>query len=224
MKRLLTILALLFVITPFALAQDDMKDVFPGDSVKIHQKVYKSRHMLGVKYGYHISGASFTPDIKPSSIMSPVNLSVLYTYYHDLWDMFPIFGIQTGVKYSTEGFESEWGYAEKYDVLELPLISQFNYLIGGHFRIMANAGTFYSYRLRTYDPEGWDRNDIRHDYGFIFGGGIGLAFGPFELQIEGNYKRSVCSLYQPLKLSDEYWIYGYEQQIMLSAALFINLW
>ena len=38
---------------------------------------------------------------------------------------------------------------------------------------------------------GWDRYDLRHDYGILAGAGLAVVFKPFEIQIEGNYKYSL---------------------------------
>ena len=185
---------------------------------------FKSSHLIGVKYSYNICGAYFTPDISPSYIHTPLNLSLLYTYYHDLWGLMPYFGLQFGVKYGTEGFNSEWGYSEKYDYIEIPLTSQFTYRVNKNLRLLLDVGTYYAYRIKSYKEGGFDALDIRNDYGINAGAGFGLIFGPIELHIQANVKRGFCSVYQPQKLSDEYWLYGYNQQLNFSVGLHYNLY
>ena len=221
--------------TVITMAQDSA--TISGTVGKNGKKIlkYPPYHMIGVQYSYDISGISFSPDITPKSTMQPINLAVLYTCYMSLWDMMPYFGIQTGVRYTSEGFTSGWNNCNgTYKVLEAPLISQFNYRIGP-IRILLDGGCYWGYRLsvsriltddytgETTTSTSFDSNDIREDYGFIFGGGFGVILGPVELHIEANYKRSMCSVYQTTKISDEYWLFGYGHQIRFSAGINIHI-
>ena len=153
-----------------------------------------------------------------------MNFSLLYTYYHALWDQLFNFGVQFGVKYGEEGYASkyeQWG--ERYKIVEVPLVSQFK-IDFSRFRLLVNAGGYYGYRLSTERESGWDRYDLRHDYGILAGAGLAVVFKPFEIQIEGNYKYSLCSIYHTNKFSDEYWMLCYPRNIMLSVGLFVHLW
>ncbi|MCI2081684.1 MAG: PorT family protein [Bacteroidales bacterium] len=208
----------------------------PDTAGKKKVLAFPPQHMIGIQYSYDFSGISFSPDIEPKGIVSPVNVALLYTCYMSLWDMMPYFGLQTGLRYTTEGFTSSWEDCNgTYNELEVPLISQFNYKIGKHLRIIANGGCYYGYRLSvsrtvTDDYSGeqtvsntFDDKDIRNDYGYIFGGGVGLIFGPVEVHIEANYKRAMCSVYQTTKISDEYWLFGYSNQLRFSIGLNLHI-
>lgn len=216
--------------------KDTLLTLDPADSLKAAGPKYPMEHLLGLQYSYDLSGIGFTPDIEPKGITAPVNAALLYTCYMSLWDLMPYFGFQTGVRYTTEGFTSSWaGCNGTYKLLEVPLVSQFNFKIGRHFRILVNGGCYYAYRLSvdrilTDDITGeqtpsstFDDMDIRNDYGFIFGGGCGLIFGPLEFHFEANYKRAMCSVYQPLKISNEYWLFGYSHQLRFSAGINIHI-
>ena len=214
-----------------------------ADSATVSGKVVKGKKtlkyppysLIGVQYSYDISGIGFSPDISPKSTMQPINAAVLYTRYMSLWDMMPFFGFQTGIRYTTEGFTSEWQNCNgTYKLLEVPLISQFNYRIGP-LRLLVDGGCYYGYRLSvertiTDDYTGttsistaFDAKDIRNDYGFIFGGGLGFIVGPVELHLEATYKRAMVSVYQTNKISDEYWLFGYGHQLRFSAGIHIHL-
>lgn len=222
MKKAAILIFLLF-FSFHIFAQDIVESPDTLIIAKKVEKKYKSIHMLGVKYSYNISGVNFTPSLGEVDINTPINISLLYTYYHDLWDFLPNFGLQFGVKYGEEGYSSTYSYNEKYKILEFPLISQFR-IDFSRFRFLINIGTYYGYRLSTDKEGGFDQYDIRHDYGVIGGAGLGFVFNPFELHLEGNYKYSFCSVYHTNKISDEYWLFGYSHNIMISLALFIHLW
>ncbi len=185
---------------------------------------YKSIHMLGVKYAYNISGISVNPSIGEEYAYIPMNISLLYTYYHALWDYMPNFGVQCGIKYGQEGYSStNEKYGEICKIVEVPLISQFR-IDFSRFRLLVDLGTYYGYRLSTDKPGGFDQYDLRHDYGIIAGAGLAVIFKPLEIQIEGSYKYSLCSMYQTNKISDMYWIFAYPRNIMLSVSMFVHLW
>lgn len=202
----------------------DLEDDFVNIDSIAPPKKFKSIHMLGVRYGYSFCTVSSTPTVGEEYLHSPLNVSLLYTYYHALWDQLFNFGIQVGVKYGEEGYTSkyeEWG--ERYKIVEIPLVSQFK-IDFSRFRLLVNAGGYYGYRTSIARESGWDQYDIRHDYGVLAGGGLAIVFKPFEIQIEGNYKFSLCSIYHTNKFSDLYWISCYPRNIMLSVGLFVHLW
>jgi hypothetical protein len=202
----------------------DLDDDFVNiDTIAPPQK-FKSIHMLGVRYGYSFCTVSSSPTVGEEYLFCPMNFSLLYTYYHALWNQLFNFGVQFGVKYGEEGYASkyeQWG--ERYKIIEVPLVSQFK-IDFSRFRFLVNAGGYYGYRLSTARESGWDRYDLRHDYGILAGAGLAVVFKPFEIQIEGNYKYSLCSIYHTNKFSDEYWMLCYPRNIMLSVGLFVHLW
>jgi len=187
-------------------------------------KKYKSRHMLGVKYSYDICNVSSNPSIGEKLYFSPVNVSLLYTYYHDLWDYLDIFGLQMGVKYGREGYNSEYGgWGESVQMLQFPLGTQLH-INFWKMRLLINLGCYYGYKLSTSKPEGFDENDIRHDYGAYGGAGVGMVFGAFEFHLEANYQFSLCSMYHVNKYSELYWLTAYPRNLCISAGIFVNLW
>lgn len=198
---------------------DDFKDI---DTVKVGQK-FHNIHMIGVKYGYTLATVSSSPSLHEGYIQAPYNFSLLYTCYHAMWDYMPYFGFQTGIKYGEEGYSSDLdGYGERYKKVEIPLIAQFK-IDFSRFRILANLGTYYGYRLSTDKEGGFDRYDIRNDYGIIGGAGFAVIFEPLEFQIEANYQYSLCSVYHTNKMSDMYWLITYPRNILISFGVFIHL-
>lgn len=202
----------------------DLEDDFANLDTVARGPKYKSIHMLGVKYSYDLCYVNSSPSIGAGYYHSPLNYSLLYTYYHPLWDQLFVFGIQTGVKYGKQGYTSEYeGFGQVNKYVEVPLISQFK-IDFSIFRLLVDLGPYYSYRLDTDKPDGFDEFDIRNDYGIIGGAGFALVLGPVELQIEGQYKYSLCSMYHTYKLSDQYWLFTYPRNVVLSASLFVHLW
>lgn len=228
MKKFAIIAALLLSLLQ-ARAQDysfitELPDDFASIDTVAPPKQYKSIHMVGVKYGVNISNVSTQPSVKESKVITHNNISVLYTYYHALWDKLFNFGLQTGVKHGYEGYASELAsYGEICEIAEVPLISQFK-IDFSRFRILVDVGAYGGYRLSTDKEGGFDKYDQRVDYGIIGGAGIAVVFKPFELQIEGGYKRSFASMYHTNKYSDIYWMFTYPTNIMVSASLFVHLW
>lgn len=187
-------------------------------------KKFKSRHMLGVKYSYDICNVSANPDLGQQPYFSPLNISLMYTYYHDLWDYLDIFGLQFGVKYGRMGYNSDYGgWGESVQMLQFPLGTQVH-INFWKMRILFNLGAFYGYKLSTDKPGGFDESDIRHDYGVYGGGGAAFVFGAVELHLEANYQFSLCSMYHTYKYSDLYWLTAYPRNLCISAGIFINLW
>lgn len=227
--RIMILAALMLLPSVRSFAQDDqfifdMPDDFAEMDTLPQPQRFKSIHMVGVKYSYDLCYVNSSPRVGQSYLYSPVNLEIAYTYYHALWDHLFNFGLQVGVKYGTKGYKSEYaGYGDVNTVIEFPLISQFKIDVS-RFRILADIGPYYGYRLDTAKPEGWDQYDIRHDYGFIGGVGVAMVFGRFDLQVEGCYQYSLCSMYHTNKFSDVYWLFTCPRNILLSAGIFFHLW
>ncbi len=228
MRKAIVSLALLLTVLT-ARAQDysfitEMPDDFASIDTVAPPKQFKSIHMVGVKYGVNLSGISTQPSLRESRVLTYNNISVLYTYYHALWDKLFNFGLQTGLKHGYEGYASELsGYGEICEMVEVPLISQFK-IDFSIFRLLVDVGAYGGYRLSTDREGGFDRYDQRYDYGIVGGAGIAVVFNPFEIQLEGCYKRSFASMYHTNKYSDIYWMFTYPTNIMFSASLFVHLW
>ena len=202
----------------------ELKDDFADLDTLPAPKRFKSLHMIGVRYSYDLCNVSSSPSIGESFLSCPLNFSLVFTYYHPLWDQLNLFGLQLGTKYGTMGYESQysnWGEAVTY--LKGFAGSQLKFDFS-RYRVLVNAGTYYAYKLATDKPAGFDEYDIRHDYGVYAGGGFAIVLGPVELQLEGNYQFSFCSMYHTNKYSDLYWITAYPRNLSLSAGLFFHLW
>ena len=137
MRPLLRILAaaLLSVIPLSVHAQknDTIPKIQPGvqwDTAIVIKPVKAPEHLIGVKYDFAFTGVSMTPKMGIKSINSPVNVSLLYTYYHPLWSVIDLFGIQTGFRYTAYGFRNDEYAFENFEqtvsVVELPFLSAFH--------------------------------------------------------------------------------------------------
>lgn len=199
----------------------------------------EAQHLIGVRGGYNISGIDFQRNDQPKPISTIINFSFLYTYYHPMWEMFPFFGIQTGISYTEQGYSLPGYHPELYDttryrVLTVPLVSQFH-IDFWKMRLLVNIGAFGGYRMsakesyylseneRVSGKYKFDCYDIRPDYGFIGGGGLAFKIDPFELHFECNYSYSLSLLYNPRKLSNSYYIYIYPHQLVFSLGLHYRL-
>ena len=90
--------------------RDTIPAIKPGiqwDTAVVIKPVKASEHLLGVKYDFSFTGVTMTPEMGVKAINSPINVAVLYTYYHPLWSVIDIFGIQTGFRYTTYGFVND---------------------------------------------------------------------------------------------------------------------
>lgn len=230
MKRVCLIIFVLCISCIAASAQENNRIVFPmNDDFKDidtlpQAKKFKSAHKIGFKYSYEICNISCTPNVGQEAVLSPVNVAFSYTYHSALWDYINIFGLQMNLKYGRQGYSSPYnGWGEMNDIAEGQLLSQLH-LDAGMFSILVNIGPYYAYRLSTDKESGFDQYDIRHDYGVFGGGGIALKFNRFELQFEGGYKYSLCSMYHTNKYSDLYWVLAYPKNISISAGIHYTLW
>ena len=171
---------LLTLISVSLRAQDDTVKIQPGiqwDTAIVVKPTHKPEHLIGVRYDYSFTGVSMTPEMGTKSINSPVNIAVLYTYYHPLWSVIDIFGIQTGLRYTRYGFvNSEYNFErfqQTVSVIELPLISAFHVDIGEHCRIrnciidkhnVIPRGTIIGYD-REEDAKRYPVVDLGPEYG-----------------------------------------------------------
>ena len=226
------LLLLLCVLAPLcASAQDDnfifeMPDDFSEIDTLPPPVKYKSLHMIGVQYGVTYSDIIVTPKIGQDAIWTFNSMGVYYTYFHALWDHLYNFGLQVGVKYSKQGYASEYStYGEICKVVEMPILSKFKVdFAHERFRLLINLGPFVGYRLATDKEEGFDKYDQRYAYGIMGGVGLAVVFKPLEFHIEGNYQYSLGSMYHANKYSDIYWMYAYPSNICITASLHFHLW
>ena len=203
-----------------------------------------AQHMVGLRGGYALSGVHFKFYDTQKNIGTPINFSLLYTYYHSLWGINSIFGIQTGLNYAEQGFIQtfpnypDYQITTRYRVVEVPLISQFH-IDFWKMRLLINIGAFAGYRLSATEEEPQNRSkpleniikkdyifdcyDRRADFGFIGGGGLAFRLKYFEIQLECNYQYSLSMLYHPRKESNLYYLYTFPHQLIFSTALFVPL-
>ncbi len=190
----------------------------------------KNEHLIGVRGAYNISGVDFTPKGEQSSLSTVKNISLVYTYYHSLWDIMPHFGFQAELSYQEQGYKVN-DKEHLMTVVKLPLVSQFH-VDFWKMRLLVNVGGFVGYRLKKVVrdvptgvevEESFDRYDNRGDFGFIAGGGLAYKLKPFEIHLECNYHYSLSNLYHPKKFSDNDQIFTYPNQLLMSVALYFHL-
>lgn len=183
----------------------------------------KREHLVGVRAGYNISSMDTRPDLGAKGITTYQNFSLIYTLYHDLWGTINLFGFQAGISKSEQGYKlGEDIY--RYDVITIPLISQFHFDFW-KMRLLINAGGFTGYRINKInaDGSGFDEFDNRFDSGFIAGGGLAFILKPFEIHLEGNYNYSLSYLHNPKKYSETDYLFTYPHQLIFSLTLNFHL-
>lgn len=222
-RHILIIALFVTVGTTAAKAQGGFVEIDTTFSKKV--TVRPTEHLLGVRYSYDITGVHFAPDLKAEQVHTYKNYSILYTYYHNLWDVWSFFGIQFGAKYCQYGFTSYYNIDnmdQTLTAIEVPLVTQLKYDVGKHLRLMLDIGGFAGYRLSTDNPKGFDQFDQRWDYGAQGGGGVALKFHPFEIHFEVLYQYSFAFLYHPEKLSTDWWLYSYPNRLSFNVGLHFN--
>ncbi len=179
-------------------------------------------HFIGFRGGYNISGLDTRPDFEYTTISTTENYSLVYTYYHSLWGTINIFGFQTGIAKSSQGYETPDGI-NRYEVISIPFISQFHFDFW-KMRLLLNAGGFGGIRTsrNNFDGSGFDEFDNKIDYGFIAGGGVAFVFKPIEIHIEGNYQYSLSYLHKPDKFSETDFVFTYPKQLIISLTLNVH--
>lgn len=193
------------------------------DSTVKEEARFKPTGMIGIRGSYQINGVSSSPDIGQSGLNTYRNISLVYTYYNSLWNMMNNFGLQVAAKYGEWGFNSSYVESEHLTYAELSMLSHFHFDFS-RFRFILGLGPYAGYRLKSLkENDSWDKYDNRFDYGLMGGAGFAVIFGPFELQIEGDYQYSLSSVYHMNKYSDEYWVNLYPRNIVVNLTLFYHL-
>ena len=98
LRRIITVTVLMFTALSLY-GQTDTAKIKPGvqwDTAIVVKPIRYPEHLIGVRYDYSFTGVTMTPDMGIKSVNSPVNVAVLYTYYHPLWNVIDLFGLQTG--------------------------------------------------------------------------------------------------------------------------------
>ncbi len=198
------------------------------DTVTVYRPVHKPEHLIGLRYDYSFCNVTMTPDLKPVGIGTPLNFSILYTYYQPKWATLDFFGLQTGFRFTQFGFKNgEYVYPnfeQKVSSFEFLLLSAFHYDIKEQFRVLLSIGPFAGYRAFTTKDNGFDCYDVRFDYGVE--GGLGFAYrlkDMMEFHLEGVFKYGLSMLYQPEKFSSISWIYTYPWQLSICFGIHFRL-
>ena len=202
--------------------EDDLSILIQDSTVK-EQTRFKPTGMIGIRGSYQLNGVNASIDMMETGLNTYKNFSIVYTYYNSLWNMMSNFGIQAAAKYGEWGFDSSYLESEHFNYAELSLLSQFHFDFS-RFRFLIGLRPYAGYRLKSLkENDSWDKYDNRFDYGLMGGAGFAVIFGPFELQIEGDYQYSLSSIYNMTKYSDEYWIPVTPRNIVLNLTLFYHL-
>lgn len=195
-------------------------------------------HLIGVNYSVGWGGLYVVPTTASIREFSPFGVGFTYTYLQDLWGTMSYFGLQTGLRYSKEGFSYE-DYKQEpyrttfYEEAELPFTSLFHIeIMNGYVRLLANAGVYFGYRVKVNRPylesddfaaTDWEDTDNRFDYGIRAGGGFAIVLAPVEIHFECTYKHSFSPLADPAKNSEYFYNYTYPTQILLSVGLHFQI-
>lgn len=205
--------------------QDSLETIAPLDTVKTHKVVYPE-HLIGIRYSYCITNVNTNVDVNQKGYNSPLNLELLYTYYHPMWGYIGFFGLQTGIRYTSFGFTTEptrRNFDEIVTTLQLPVFSAFHFDVGKYIRFFINLGPYVGYRLTTSKEEGWDCFDKRFEWGVEAQGGIGLRFGRVEFHLGAGYQYCFAFLFDPEKFSSDNWLYSYPTSLSIGAGLHFKL-
>ena len=202
--------------------------------------------MIGIHYGMGLSSVMWNPMQKQEMLLMPYNVGVTFTRYGKMFGFMPFFGFQVGLLYTQEGYQFKYNEERDYiykvegaekavmDVIEMPLMSHIH-VDFWNMKILANIGCYAGYRLnieRFPGKTGYVRpelqysftdTDRRMDYGIKGGVGFGFIFDPIEIHIQGMYKYSLSSLYDPDYYSPYYYRYAYPSNIVITAGIHYQL-
>ena len=217
------------------------------DTVSIRKKLELNDYtMVGVQYGAGLSQVMWNPTQKQDMVFIPFNIGVTYTRYGKMFGYMPYFGMQAGLFYTQEGYQFKYDEEDDYtptlegaekaimNVVELPVLSHIH-VDFWKMKLIVNIGCYGGYRLSIHRFPGKNgsvkeeiansflETDRRFDYGIKGGVGIGLVFDPIEIHIQGMYKHSFSTLYQPDYSSKYYYKYAYPSNIIISAGLHFQL-
>lgn len=199
---------------------------FKDAGTKIKDSSVLYMHLVGVKWGYAMSGVTFRHTNLHKGIKSPMNAGIYYTYLHSMLGTMPYFGIQTGLAstqvgytHVTEVIDGENIEEEQaYSAIELPLVALFRGDMK-RVRIYLGAGGYLSYIYDTDLPDGIPSTTKRGSFGLIGQAGLAIKIHPFELQIEAAYKYGLTPFLDHDFYSQDQWIYSHSTQIQISAGL-----
>lgn len=195
-----------------------------GSKIKDSSVLYM--HLVGVKWGYALSGVSYTHTNEHKGIKSPMNFGVYYTYLHSLLGTMPYFGLQTGLATTQVGYthvteinENEFKEEEQvYSAVELPLLSLFRVDMK-RIRLMLGIGGYLSYIYDTELPNGIPATTNKGSFGIMGQVGMAVKLKRFELHIEGGYKYGLTPFVDHKIYSEDQWVYSHATQMQVSVGL-----
>ncbi len=202
--------------------------------------------MIGIHYGMGLSRVMWNPTQKQDMLLMPYNIGVTFTRHGKMFGYMPFFGFQIGLLYTQEGYQFKYNEERDYvykvegaekaimDVVEMPFMAHMHFDFW-NMKILANIGCYAGYRLSIerfpgktgfVNPElqhSFKDTDRRLDYGIKGGVGFGFVFDPFEIHIQGMYKHSLGTLYDPDYSSEYYYRYAYPSNIIITAGIHYQL-
>ncbi len=202
--------------------------------------------MIGIHYGMGLSRVMWNPTQQQDMLLMPYNVGITYTKYGKMFGFMPFFGFQVGLLYTQEGYQFKYNEERNYvykvegaekailDVIEMPLLAHMHFDFW-NMKILANIGCYAGYRIGIerfpgktgyVNPElehAFKNTDRRMDYGIKGGIGFGFVFDPIEIHIQGMYKHSLSSLYEPDYYSPYYYRYAYPSNIIITAGIHYQL-
>ena len=202
--------------------------------------------MIGIHYGMGLSRVMWNPTQKQDMLLMPYNIGVTFTRHGKMFGYMPFFGFQIGLLYTQEGYQFKYNEERDYvykvegaekaimDVVEMPFMAHMHFDFW-NMKILANIGCYAGYRLSIerfpgktgfVNPElqhSFKDTDRRLDYGIKGGVGFGFVFDPFEIHIQGMYKHSLGTLYDPYYSSEYYYRYAYPSNIIITAGIHYQL-
>lgn len=202
--------------------------------------------MIGIHYGMGLSRVMWNPTQQQDMLLMPYNVGITYTKYGKMFGFMPFFGFQVGLLYTQEGYQFKYNEERNYvykvegaekailDVIEMPLLAHMHFDFW-NMKILANIGCYAGYRIGierfpgktgSVNPElehAFKDTDRRMDYGIKGGFGFGFVFDPIEIHIQGMYKHSLSSLYEPDYYSPYYYRYAYPSNIIITAGIHYQL-
>lgn len=202
--------------------------------------------LLGFQYGVGLSRVAWNPTQKQDMLIMPYNIGITYTKYGKMFGFMPYFGMQAGLFLTQEGYQfthdKDKDYTNKIEgaekavmqVVELPVLAHIH-VDFWKMKLLFNLGCYAGYRLNIQRYPGHTgsvsesvansflETDNRFDYGLKGGVGFGLIFDPIEIHIQGMYKHSFSSLYQPDYYSEFYYRYAYPTNFIISAGVHFQL-
>ena len=214
------------------------------DTVQVkHALELNDYALVGVEYGAGWSQMLFNPTYNQTEQFNGGYYGVSFTKYGKLFGFMPYFGIQVGLFHGYEGYTMEenketgtiatiHGATQvTYEVLEVPLMSQFHYDFD-HFKLIGGVGPYAGWRMNIHREGNWVSEELRDafaptdrqlDYGLKGAAGFGIVFDPVEVHIKASVRYSWATLYDPNYRSEYYYSYAYPLDIMVSAGVFIQL-